>query len=218
MQINGDFSQSVVILPEHHVWHPSPVKGVKRLMLERDGSESGLATSLVCYDPHARFYSHNHGGGEEFLVLSGSFHDEHGDYPTGYYIRNPMGTSHSPWAGAEGAMIFVKLHQFHHRDKRRVSVNTQAAHWIENTAEGVIILVLHIFEHEITRLVRMGPSIPCNLLEHNAFSEWLVLEGSLYDELGDYPKGTWIRHPLGFQSLLYAGSEGATVYVKTHTV
>jgi anti-sigma factor ChrR (cupin superfamily) len=36
------------------------------------------------------------GGGEEFLVLEGTFSDERGDYPRGSYVRNPPGTAHAP--------------------------------------------------------------------------------------------------------------------------
>lgn len=36
---------------------------------------------------------HTHVGGEEYLVLEGVFSDENADYPTGTYVRNPMGSS-----------------------------------------------------------------------------------------------------------------------------
>jgi hypothetical protein len=69
------------------------------------------------------------GGGEEFLVLAGSFHDDAGDYPDGTYVRNPIGTAHAPWAGPDGAVLFLKLHQFTAADSRRVVIDTRAAHW-----------------------------------------------------------------------------------------
>ena len=101
-------------------WHPSPAKGVKRLMLERDGGEQTTrATSIVSYAPNSNFSAHNHPLGEEFLVLSGTFSDDHGDYPAGTYVRNPPGSSHSP-KSVDGCMIWVKLQQFQPDDKKAV--------------------------------------------------------------------------------------------------
>ena len=117
MRINADFSQKVVIRPDDHLWVASPSPGVKRMMLDRIGEETGHATSLVRYTPDSVFPTHVHSGGEEILVLKGEFSDEHNDYPTGSYLRNPIGTKHRPRIGPQGATIFVKLHQFDQQDK-----------------------------------------------------------------------------------------------------
>jgi hypothetical protein len=58
-------------------------------MLDRIGDEVARATSIVRYAPASHFSPHVHDGGEEFLVLEGTFQDEHGDYPVGSYVRNP---------------------------------------------------------------------------------------------------------------------------------
>ena len=80
----------------------------ERYMLDRIGKEGAHETSIVRYAAGARLSAHTHGGGEEFLVLAGSFHDDAGDYPDGTYVRNPIGTAHAPWAGPDGALIYVK--------------------------------------------------------------------------------------------------------------
>ncbi len=69
------------------------------MMLDRIGDEVARATSLVKYESDSVFSSHVHGGGEEVLVLDGTFGDEHGLYPAGTYIRNPIDTSHTPAVG-----------------------------------------------------------------------------------------------------------------------
>ncbi|WP_284223894.1 cupin domain-containing protein, partial [Brevundimonas denitrificans] len=51
---------------------------------------------------------HTHDGGEEILVLEGTFHDESGSYPAGSWIRNPHTSRHTPHTGADGALIYVK--------------------------------------------------------------------------------------------------------------
>ena len=98
MRLNADFSKRVVIRPDDYEWVASPMPGVERMMLDRIGDEVARATSLVRYAPNSRFSAHVHGGGEEFLVLEGTFADEHGQYPAGTYIRNPIGTGHTPMA------------------------------------------------------------------------------------------------------------------------
>jgi hypothetical protein len=36
------------------------------------------------------------------------FHDEHGSYPSGTWIRSPRYSKHTPFTKAEGALIYVK--------------------------------------------------------------------------------------------------------------
>ena len=112
MLINSNFQQRTVILPEQYHWVNSPMPGVERMMLDRVGDEVARATSIVRYKPFSEFSAHTHSGGEEFLVLDGVFSDEHQNYHQGAYVRNPIGSSHTPTIGKEGATIFVKLQQF----------------------------------------------------------------------------------------------------------
>jgi len=46
-------------------------------------------------------------GGDEIFVLAGSFHDEHGTYAKGTWIRNPAGTRHAIET-PEGCMLWIK--------------------------------------------------------------------------------------------------------------
>jgi anti-sigma factor ChrR (cupin superfamily) len=70
----------------------------------------------VRYAPGSRFERHVHAGGEEILVLEGTFADEHGDYAAGTYLRNPAGSSHAPFSQA-GCTLLVKLQQMHPADQ-----------------------------------------------------------------------------------------------------
>ena len=105
MKINADFNQRVVLKTNQLEWQDSPMQGVQRRMLDRDGEEVARATSLVKYDPGSYFSAHTHGGGEEFFVLAGTFSDDHGDYPAGTYVRNPVGSTHKPFS-KDGCTIF----------------------------------------------------------------------------------------------------------------
>lgn len=64
-------------------------------------------TALVKWPKGETFKPHRHFGGEEILVLSGEFKDEHGSYPKGSWIRSPHMSSHCPYV-EEDTVIFVK--------------------------------------------------------------------------------------------------------------
>src|SRR5271156_1611879 len=123
MELNADFSQRVVVHAARLSWIPSPMAGVERRMLDRIGDEVARATSIVRYAPDSHFSPHTHGGGEEFLVLEGTFQDEHGDFPAGSYIRTPPTSHHTP-SSAQGCILFVKLWQFDPADRTQVRLNT----------------------------------------------------------------------------------------------
>ncbi|MEL6542736.1 MAG: cupin domain-containing protein, partial [Pseudomonadota bacterium] len=122
MEINADFAKPVFAHTDAIDWIPSPMAGVDRRMLDRVGDEVARATSIVRYAEGSSFPEHTHSGGEEFIVLEGVFQDEHGDYPAGTYVRNPVGTHHIP--GSEpGCTIFVKLWQFDPVDQEQFAVD-----------------------------------------------------------------------------------------------
>src|SRR5690242_3139068 len=110
MLLHADVTERVVIDTRLAPWTASPEPNVHRIMLDRDGDELARATSIVRYAPGSRFKEHEHGRGEEILVLDGEFCDEHGVYPAGTYLRNPRGTRHSPFS-PRGCLLFVKLRQ-----------------------------------------------------------------------------------------------------------
>ncbi|WP_256612982.1 cupin domain-containing protein [Vibrio ostreae] len=131
MHINADFALPVFITPQQYQWVLSTQSGVERMMLDRIGAEKARATSIVKYAPESVFPQHAHPGGEEILVLSGTFSDQSGDYPAGWYLRNPPGTAHSPHSKS-GATIFVKLWQMGAADTETVRINTlDAQNWCQ---------------------------------------------------------------------------------------
>src|ERR1043166_3225718 len=215
MELNADFSQRVAVHAARLPWLASPMAGVERRMLDRIGDEVARATSIVRYAANARFSAHTHGGGEEFLVLAGSFHDASGDYPEGAYVRNPIGTAHAPWAGPDGAVLFVKLHQFTAADTQRVVIDTRAAQWHLGLVPGLTVLPLHEHGAEHVALVRWAPSTKFSPHRHWGGEEILVLEGVFEDEHGVYPRGSWLRSPHLSAHTPFTGPAGALIYVKT---
>ncbi|MDG0981013.1 MAG: cupin domain-containing protein [Halieaceae bacterium] len=215
MRLNANFESRVVVLPEQYVWTDSPMPGVDRMMLDRIGDEVARATSLVRYAPGSVFSPHTHSGGEEILVLEGTFGDEHGLYPAGTYIRNPIGTTHTPKVGSEGALIFVKLHQFDEEDSAQLVVNTQTESWRPGLVPGLSVMPLHQHKHENVALVKWAPNTQFQTHRHWGGEEIYVLDGVFRDEHEEYPKGSWIRSPHMSQHTPFTGEEGALIYVKT---
>jgi anti-sigma factor ChrR (cupin superfamily) len=68
----------------------------------------GEHTALVKWPENERFLPHRHFGGEEILVLSGTFRDEHGLYPARTWLRNPHMSLHHPYV-VEETIILVKV-------------------------------------------------------------------------------------------------------------
>ena len=215
MKINANFNERVVINTNEMRWTPSPMPGVERKMLDRIGEEIARATSLVRYAPNSHFSAHTHGGGEEFLVLEGEFNDAAGCYPAGTYVRNPLGSSHAPWAGAEGAVIFVKLHQFDLQDASHCVIQTREQAWYQGMVPGLKVMPLHEFGAEHVALVKWAPNTRFNPHQHWGGEEILVLEGVFCDEHGVYPAGSWLRSPHLSKHQPFTGPEGALIYVKT---
>ena len=86
-------------------WYPGLVPGLSVMPLHEF---DGVGTALVRWAPNTIFNPHIHPGGEEIFVLEGVFHDEHGSYPTGTWIRSPRFSKHAPFTQSEGALIYVK--------------------------------------------------------------------------------------------------------------
>lgn len=213
MQLHSDFSQRVVIRPEQYQFVDSPLAGVSRMMLERAGNEVARATSIVRYAAGSGYSAHTHKGGEEILVLDGVFSDEHGDYPTGTYLRNPPDTSHQPFS-TRGCTLLVKLWQFAEDDTTQLVLNTQQAHWYPGLIDGLSVLPLHEHNGVNTALVRWAANTTFNRHVHPGGEEILVLEGLFCDEQGEYPAGSWLRNPRYSSHTPFTLNDGALIYVK----
>lgn len=95
-------------------FRPGMVAGLSVLPLH---SAPGENVALVRWAPGTRFTPHAHWGGEEVLVIEGTFQDEHGDYPAGSWLRSPHQSRHAPWSD-EGCLIYVKTGHLHPDDLR----------------------------------------------------------------------------------------------------
>ena len=206
MRINADLARPVTVHAAALDWVPSPATGVDRKMLYREGAEVARATSLVRYAPGSAFPRHEHGGGEEILVLDGTFQDEHGDYPAGSYFRNPPGTSHCP-AAAEGCTILVRLWQYRAGDRAQIMRRPGEG----DPIPGGVVLFDDGFERVTletwpadTDISRINPR----------GQELLVLAGRLTIAGVPLSAQGWHRRPAGMALDARTGPDGARVWIR----
>ena len=214
MKISADFSQRKVVHSESLEWLSSPMIGVNRRPLDRVGDEVARATTIVRYAPGSEFSAHVHTGGEEFLVLEGTFQDEHGSFPTGSYIRNPPQSKHQP-RSETGCIMLVKLWQFQPEDRTHVRLQTQFMGQVAHPVhKGVYVTPLYKDNYEEVSLLYFSPDSEVNLKVEGG-AELLVLAGALSEQNDKLIKHSWLRIPVKGEFNAKAGPEGAKVWIKT---
>lgn len=213
MEINADFAKSAIVHSDQLDWTPSPMKGVWRRPLDRVGGEVARATTIVRYDAGSSFAPHVHTGGEEFLVLSGVFQDESGDFPAGSYVRNPPQSSHKP-SSLHGCVILVKLWQFHPDDRTSVHVNIdELALRPDADQSGVRSAEIYADNVERISLYELDAGASANL-DSSSGLELFVLKGSASHDESDLTANSWLRSPVGGRVDITAGADGARLWVK----
>jgi hypothetical protein len=213
MNLNADFAKRAVVHAAELDWLASPMPGVERRMLDRIGDEVARATSIVRYAPGSHFSPHVHEGGEEFLVLKGVFHDEHGDFPAGCYVRNPPQSRHTPGSPL-GCTIFVKLRQFEAADRTQVLIDTNKMALLEvKGRDGVLVMPLFRDPREDVRLEQWAPRTAIEL-DPDGGLEVLVLSGGFGEGGEAYEKHSWLRLPVGAHFSARAAAGGCRVWIK----
>jgi anti-sigma factor ChrR (cupin superfamily) len=142
------------------------------------------------------------------------FQDEHGDFPTGSYVRNPPTSRHTP-RSAPGCTLFVKLWQFDPADRKEVKLNTATIeHQPAKDQPAVEQVPLFSDAYEDVRLECWTPgavvirSVPGG-------AELLVLNGG-FDEGGErFEALSWLRLPVGSTLEAKVGSKGCKIWIKT---
>jgi hypothetical protein len=213
MNLNADFNCRATVHCDAIGWVDSPMPGVSRKMLDRVGDEVARATSVVRYAPCSHFSAHTHGGGEEFVVLDGVFQDEHGDYPTGSYVRNPPLTFHTP-GSRTGCTILVKLWQFAPSDSHQVRLPVARIAPVPDPARPhVLIQPLHRDDRESVRIETWEENQEI-VFEPSGGLEIFMLGGSFKESGERFRAWSWLRLPPGQQLRASTSATGARVWVK----
>jgi hypothetical protein len=177
------------------------------------GDEVARATSIVRYAPGSRFSAHVHEGGEEFLVLAGVFQDEDGDYPEGYYVRNPPQSKHTS-ASRPGCVILVKLWQFDPTDRTQIRMDTtKIAPSPGVPPSGVAVIPLFQDSREDVRMEDWNADVTIDLQPGGGI-EVFVISGSFVESGEAFLEHSWLRLPIGARLTAKAGGDGCRVWIK----
>jgi anti-sigma factor ChrR (cupin superfamily) len=99
----------------------------------------------------------------------------------------------------------------------RVVVDTEALPWTPSPSGTVWRKRLHLVgppeSGQVTSIVRYDPNSSFHSHPHPEGEEILVLEGIFSDEHGDWPAGTYLLNPEGFQHKPFS-REGCMLFVK----
>ncbi len=215
MNLHTDFNSKIVVHSPQIEWQNSPMGGVLRRTLEHSGNESAArATTIVKFEPNSKFSPHVHNGGEEFIVLEGVFQDEHKDYPSGSYVRNPPQSSHTP-GSKQGCTIFVKLWQFELTDRTHLHLDMNSITRLPDESRmGVQASTLFKNENETVHLEHWNADTQITVDTTNG-AEILVLEGNFCENGDQLNALSWMRIPMGASFNAITGSNGAKVWIKT---
>lgn len=211
--LHADRRAPVIVFAGALDWTPSPLPGVERRFLEREGGEIARATSFVRYAAGSSFREHVHEKGEEFLVLEGVFSDQGGDFAEGSYVRNPPGSRHAPFT-RDGCVIFVKLRQMRPEENLPLVVSGAGRPALPTGVAGVTRAPLYSgADGETVAIERLGAGTRWMSRADTAGEEILVLEGTLlYGEVA-CPPLTWLRMPAGQQQAMVSPG-GCRYWVK----
>lgn len=215
--INSDLEQRVILRTADMPWQPWPQEGLQHKPLDRVGPERpGKITTILRIAPGVRLVPHDHPGGEEILVLEGSFADELGTYGKGTYVFNPDGSRHAAYS-KDGCVMFLKLRQHPGKDRRRIVVDTTKLDWLSEGHAGRAVKKLNTGpgypEIEDIRFTRLDKGIRIPLHGHPGGNEMFVLEGSIEDEYGRFDVGDWIRQPAASEHAPWT-DDGCVLFVR----
>lgn len=227
VELNADKTKSCLVNTDEADWIQTGAGGVRRKLIERLGGEVARATTVVSFEPNTRFPSHEHEGGEEFIVLEGEWFDDWAAQPKYTYVRNYIGSRHTPRIGSTGATIFVKLCQmskeYAEPEHSQWDIAPAAPGWtVCPNVPGRVLLEVFASPHERVRFERWTPGTRGEVLVPATGEEIFVMEGSFDDELGCHRTWSWARNA-GDQTqgearrmVRAAGARGCLLYVKSH--
>ena len=125
-------------------------------------------------------------------------------------IRRTLAISH---LAQKARMIFVKLGQMLSKERAHVRVDTRCSSSWQTIGNRESC---SLFESTTERVsLQRLPSAERILYESEGGVEILVLAGAAKMQEQLYPRGAWLRLPVGSDEALYAGPDGLTCYIKS---
>jgi len=218
-QIHNDLLTRSSVQPQTLTWYPTTYPGISFGGFESDPAvQDHPVTMLTRFDSEGYFPLHGHPGREEILVLTGYFQDETGLHPPGTYMLNPEGFIHRPYSDW-GCLTFVKLRQHGGPKRQQVRTNIFEGPWQPGRIPHIHVKPLYEQEGFVEKvwIERWAPGTCLSNVTESTVKEIFVIEGVWGDELGNYPKHSWLRYPPN-QTYSAASETGCLLYVKTYPV
>eukprot|EP00928_Gymnodinium_smaydae_P047616 TRINITY_DN31791_c0_g1_i1.p1 TRINITY_DN31791_c0_g1~~TRINITY_DN31791_c0_g1_i1.p1 ORF type:complete len:286 (-),score=38.78 TRINITY_DN31791_c0_g1_i1:76-933(-) len=217
-ELNCDKTKTQLVTTTDQEWIKTGANGVYRKMIERVGGEVARATTVVKFDPNRSFPEHDHEGGEEFVVLDGAWVDDFGRFPKYSYIRNYIGSRHTPSIPADGCTILVRLRQMAREETEPphtcFDCAPDAPGW-KRLADERQRLYVYSSRFERVTMERWPAGASADVLVPSGGREVFVVEGEFSDSLGRHDQWSWSRYASEGQSIsMTAGSKGCYLYVK----
>lgn len=133
-------------------------------------------------------------------------------------LKKTQGLSKPPSDNSAAVASFTTQAQYNTNPLLSVQCDTYAKNWQASPTEGVWRKPLARESREsghATSIVKYEPGASFTRHDHPKGEEILVLKGVFSDEHGDYPAGSYLRNPAGFQHRPFS-KDGCVIFVKLH--
>lgn len=228
-EVNANFEQRVVSLPQHARWHSTQIEGVDLRVLEYIPGDTPRLSAQLRIDPASSPAVLANNPALEIFMQRGELASESGVFPASLYLRLPL-----PEASTQQTLVFHcsrKSATASNADRlpgllylaagqmlvsdtaERHLDTTDESRWLPGPASGTEVMPLHVHGTGNVMLIRWNTSIAFKPGLDPMGEEIFVLTGMLHDAQGHYPAGSWIRNPIAaWQS--WGANAGTVVYYK----
>jgi len=224
-ETNADFELRAQLHAHNAVWQITKLPALSLCVLEYRNGTHPRMTALARLDPNSTGVTVP-AAQLELLVQHGIIADDSSEYLHPYYLRQPHDNSGinqnvTLHPGSQTVQqsetpleFYIATGQLPITDTERRCVNL-ADHslWLPGPVEGTEVMPLHMHNGANSMLVRwLAPVTFRPKLDPNG-EEVLVINGTLADELGNYPAGSWIRNPVASWQA-WGAIAGTVIYYK----
>jgi len=222
---NADFDLRARMLAKDVVWQPTKLPGLSVCLLEYRNGAHPRMTALAKLDSDSKGVSVP-AAQLELLVQHGIIADDNSEYLHPYYLRQPQdllrenqhvtlhpGSQTVP-PSENQIEFYLATGQIPITDTERRCINlADNSLWLPGPVEHTEVMPLHMHNGASSMLVRWLASVTFRPRLDPLGEEVLVINGTLADELGAYPAGSWIRNPVASWQA-WGGVAGTVIYYK----
>ncbi len=222
---NADLDLRAQLLAQNAIWQPTKLAGLSLCVLDfRNGAHPRM-TALAKLDPSSTGVTIP-ATELELLVQHGLVADDNTEYLHPYYLRQPQDDtgnnqnitlhpgSKTLRSNETQFEFYIATGQLQITDTERRCINlADNSLWLPGPVEHTEVMPLHMHNGASSMLVRWLAPVTFRPRLDPLGEEVLVIDGTLADELGSYPAGSWIRNPVASWQA-WGGVAGTLIYYK----